>query len=49
MEWLLEGPEGQLTVSAQTPDEAVEKYGQYHQLEEYELSDVFVEGVGVPA
>lgn len=49
MEWQLEGPEGPLTIPARTPDEAVEKYGQFHQLEEYELAAVTVTPVKVPA
>ena len=49
MEWHLDGPEGPMTVAAATPDEAVEKYGQFFQLESYELRDVYVESVEVPA
>lgn len=49
MEWHLDGPEGPMTIAAATPDEAVEKYGHFHQLEDYELGDVFVASVEVPA
>jgi len=42
MEWHLDGPSGPMTIAAATPDEAVEKYGQFFQLEEYELAVVSV-------
>lgn len=49
MEWHLDGPNGPITVLASTPDEAVEKYGRLCQLEDYELSQVSVLDVKVPA
>lgn len=49
MEWHLDGPNGPMTIAAPTPDEAVEKYGQFFQLESYELRDVSVKGVVAPA
>lgn len=45
MEWHLNGPDGPVTITAATPDEAVEKYGQIYGLESYELTDVSVERV----
>lgn len=48
-EWLLDGPEGQQTVTAATQDEAVEKYGLWNSLEDYELSQVRIVSVTVPA
>lgn len=42
MEWHLDGPAGPTTIAASTPDDAVEKYGNVNQLEDYELSLVVV-------
>lgn len=49
MEWHLDGPSGPMDIPAVTPDEAVEKYGQFNQLEEYELADVTVTPAKVSA
>ena len=42
MDWHLDGPSGPMDIPAVTPDEAVEKYGQLNQLEDYELGEVTV-------